>query len=198
LLQGDHLTAVSALMKKGVGLVCIHWAVEPTKEAGEKELLDWLGGCFEPYWSVNPTWHAEFKTLPKHPITRGVSPFGITDEWYFHMRFREGMKGVTPILSAVPPASTMTRPDGSHEGNPAVRLAVRRGEPQVVAWAYERPDGRRGFGFTGGHYHRNWGNDDFRKLMLNAILWTAKAEVPAGGVECQITEDDLKRNLDRK
>ena len=198
LLQGDHLTAVSALMRKGVGLVCIHWAVEPTKEAGEKELLDWLGGCFEPYWSVNPIWHAEFKSLPKHPITRGVSPFSITDEWYFHLRFREGMKGVTPILSAVPPGSTMTRPDGPHEGNPAVRLAVQRGEPQVVAWAYERPDGGRGFGFTGGHYHRNWGNDDFRKLMLNAILWTAKAEVPAGGVECKITEDDLKRNLDRK
>ena len=68
-----------------------------------------------------------------------------------------------------------------------MREAVKRGEPQIVAWAYERPDGGRGFGFTGGHYHRNWGNDDFRKLVLNAILWTAKVEVPAGGVECKVT-----------
>ena len=37
----------------------------------------------------------------------------IYDEWYFHMRFRDGMKGVLPILSAVPPASTMSRPDGT-------------------------------------------------------------------------------------
>ena len=114
------------------------------------------------------------------------------------MRFRDGMKDVLPILSAVAPESTMSRPDGPHEGNPAVRESVKRGEPQIVAWACERPDGGRGFGFTGGHYHQNWGNDDFRKLVLNAILWTAKVEVPAAGVESQVTEEDLKRNLDRK
>jgi hypothetical protein len=114
------------------------------------------------------------------------------------MRFRGGMKGVLPILSAVAPGSTMRRPDGPHEGNPAVRDAVKRGEPQIVAWACERPDGGRGFGFTGGHYHKNWGNDDLRKLVLNAILWTAKVEVPVAGVESKVTEEDLKRNLDRK
>jgi type 1 glutamine amidotransferase len=92
----------------------------------------------------------------------------------------------------------MDRPDGPHEGNPAVREAVKRGELQVMAWACERQDGGRGFGFTGGHYHHNWGNDDVRKLVLNAILWTAKVEVPAAGVACQVTEEGLKQNLDRK
>ncbi len=197
-LQDDHLKTIGELMKKAVGLVCLHYAVEPTKEAGEKEFLDWIGGCFETDWSVNPTWRADFKTLPKHAITRGVRPIQITDEWYFHMRFRDGMKGVLPILSAVAPESTMSRPDGPHEGNPAVREAVKRGEPQITAWACERPDGGRGFGFTGGHFHKNWGNDDVRKLVLNAILWTAKVEVPATGVESQVTEAELKRNLDRK
>jgi len=198
LLQDDRLKVVADLIKQGVGLVCLHYAVEPTKERGEKEFLDWLGGCFEVNWSVNPTWHADFKTLPASPITRGVKPFSTTDEWYFHMRFRGGMKGVLPILSAVPPESTMSRPDGPHEGNPAVREAVKRGGPQIVAWACERPDGGRGFGFTGGHYHRNWGNDDVRKLVLNAILWTAKVEVPSDGVSSTVTEADLKRNLDPK
>ncbi len=197
-LRNDRLKTVAALMKKGVGLVCIHYAVEPTKETGEKEFLDWIGGCFETDWSVNPTWRPEFKPLPTHAITRGVNSFDVTDEWYFHMRFRDGRKGVFPILSAVPPATTMNRADGPHEGNPAVREAVQRGEPQILAWGCEQPDGGRGFGFTGGHFHHNWGNDDFRKLVLNAILWTAKVEVPASGVESKITEDDLRRNLDRK
>ena len=198
LLKDDRLKTVGDLMKKGVGLVCLHYAVEATKEKGEKEFLDWIGGCFETDWSVNPTWRAEYKVLPMHAITRGVRPFSINDEWYFHMRFPEGMKGVLPILQAVAPASTMDRPDGPHEGNPAVREAVKRGELQVMAWACERQDGGRGFGFTGGHYHHNWGNDDVRRLVLNAILWTAKVEVPAAGVACQVTEEDLKQNLDKK
>jgi hypothetical protein len=197
-LRDDRLKIIGNLMKQGVGLVCLHYAVEPTKEKGEKEFLDWIGGCFEPGWSVNPTWRPQFKPLPTHPITRGVSAPDLNDEWYFHMRFRNGMNGVVPILSAVAPASTMSRPDGPHEGNPAVRAAVRRGEPQIVAWAFERPDGGRGFGFTGGHYQTNWGNDGFRRLVLNAILWTAKLEVPATGVACKVTAEDLRQNLDRK
>ncbi len=197
-LQDHRLDTMGALMQKGVGLVCIHYAVEPTPDKGEKEFLEWLGGCFEPHWSVNPTWAPEFRDLPKHPLTRGVSAFTLQDEWYFHMRFREGLAGVTPILSAVPPASTLSRPDGPHEGNPAVRAAVQRGEIQHVAWACERADGGRGFGFTGAHYHRNWGNPNFRKLVLNAILWTAKMEVPSAGVQSTVTEADLKQNLDAK
>jgi hypothetical protein len=198
LMQGDRLQTIRQFMNKGAGLVCLHYAVEPTKEKGEAEFLDWMGGCFEVDWSVNPTWTPEFKELPVHPITRGVAPFKVPDEWYFHMRFREGLQGVTPILSAVAPGDTMSRGDGPHEGNPAVREAVKRGEPQVLAWACERKEGGRGFGFTGGHFHKNWGNDGFRKVVLNAILWTANIEVPDGGVQSQVSAEDLKKNLDRK
>jgi len=197
-IQGERLLKLGALMKKRVGLACIHYATEPTIEKGEKEFLDWMGGAFEINWSVNPMWDAEFKELPKHAITSGVKPFTIHDEWYFHIRFREGMKGVAPLLSAVAPASTMSRRDGPHEGNPAVRQAVKSGEPQTVAWACERAGGGRGFGFTGGHFHKNWGNEEVRKLVLNAILWTAKAEVPAEGVQCQATAEELEANLDPK
>ena len=198
LLQEDRLRTIGKLMKRGVGLVCIHYAVEPTKAKGEAEFLDWLGGCFEVDRSVNPVWKANFAKLAAHPIMRGVKPFEIQDEWYFHMRFRDGMKGITPILAAVPPESTMSRPDGPHEGNPEVREAVKRGDLETVAWACQRADGGRGFGFTGAHYHKNWGNDDFRKLVLNAILWTAKIEVPSEGVASQVTDDALQQNLDPK
>jgi hypothetical protein len=34
--------------------------------------------------------------------------------------------------------------------------------------------------------------------VVNAILWTAKVEIPAGGATCDVTPDDLKANLDPK
>ena len=111
---------------------------------------------------------------------------------------RLGDKGLTPLLTAIPQPETMARPNGPHEGNPAARAAVQRHEPQTVSWAYERPDGGRGFGFTGAHYHQNWGNEDFRRYVLNAILWLAKIEVPAAGVVSLLTPADLQANLDGK
>ena len=198
LLQADRLKTIGALMDKGAGFACIHYAVEPTKEQGQAEFLEWMGGCFEINWSVNPTWIAEIKSLPEHPVTRGVKPFAFRDEWYFHMRFHDGMKGVTPLLSAVPTPGTTKRNDGPHENNPTVRSEVERGDVQHLAWAAERTNGGRGFGFTGGHYHENWGNDDARKLVLNGILWIAKMEVPPDGVKSTVTEEQLKANLDPK
>lgn len=197
-LQGDHLQQLAKEMKRGCGFVCLHYAVETPVTPGGPEFKDWLGGYFEPNWSVNPDWQADFKELPKNPICNGVKPFSTMDEWYFHMRFRDGMKGVTPILTAIAPDSTMSRKDGPHEGNPTVREEVKNKVPQHTAWAVEREDGGRGFGFTGGHFHKNWGQNDQRKLLLNAIIWTAKLDVPASGVESTVTEDDLKANLDPK
>lgn len=192
-----HLDQLQALMKKGVGLVCLHYTVEVPKEKAGPQFLDWLGGYFETYWSVNPVWEAQFTSLPDHPITQGVKPFTLTDEWYYHMRFRKNMKGVTPILTAIPPASTLNRPDGPHEGNPQVR--AKKGQPQHVAWATQRPDGGRSFGFTGGHYHKNWADDNFRRLVLNAILWTANVEVPENGFPLlPIGKEGIQANLEAK
>jgi type 1 glutamine amidotransferase len=193
----ERLAEIDQLMKQGVGMVCAHYAVEVPKEKGGPDLLNWIGGYFEMHWSVNPHWMlSDTRLAQDHPITRGVAPFEINDEWYYHMRFRENMEGVTPILSAVPPDSTRQRPDGPHSGNPTVR--ARKGEREILAWAAERPDGGRGFGYTGGHFHRNWGEANNRKLFLNALLWTAKAEVPDNGVESQVSSDDLAANLDPK
>jgi type 1 glutamine amidotransferase len=216
-VQGDHLAELAREMKRGCGLVCLHYAVEPayekanwpegkeipadrgSKGKGAAEFKDWLGGYFEQYWSVNPTWKADFKELPKHPITRGVKPFTTNDEWYYHMRFRDGMKGVTPILTAMPPESTATQNVGTHSGNPQVRHeVVDEKKPQTVAWCVQRDDGGRGFGFSGGHFHKNWANENQRTLVLNAIYWTAHGDVPADGVESKVSEDEIKANLDKK
>lgn len=194
----DHLAVLGKVLDQGVGLGLIHYAIEPTLEKGQAEFLRWVGGCFEIDWSVNPLWDAEFRNFPAHPVTRGVQPFKMRDEWYFNLRFVDGMKGVTPLLMAKAPPDTMKRRDGPHEGNPAVRAMVARGDRQTVSWAYERPGGGRGFGFSGAHFHANWGNDDFRKLVLNAIVWLAKMEVPARGIVSTVTTEDLAANLDPK
>lgn len=190
-----HLEEVDKLAKKGVGIACFHYGVEvPKGEPGEL-FLEWIGGYFETHWSVNPHWTAEFKSMPGHEINKGVKPFDIRDEWYYHMRFRENMKGVAPILTAVPPKSTLNRKDGPHSGNPHVR--AKAGQPQHVAWAFERPGGGRGFGFTGGHFHNNWKEDNFRKVALNAILWTAGGKVPDGGIKSKTpTDEQMDANQD--
>ena len=198
-LLNPHLDEFDELMKNGVGVVMIHWATEAEKGKPGEKFLEWMGGFCDLDWSVNPHWTAHFETFPDHPISRGVEPFKVDDEWYYHMRFADGMKGVTPILSDLPPASSLRRPDGPRSGNPTVRKAVASGEPQHVAWAYDRPDGGRGFGFTGAHNHVSWQNEGFRKVVLNAILWTAHVEVPEGGCPSNaISDDQIKKNLDEK
>ena len=191
-----HLEQISGLMEQGIGLAMLHYAVEvPKGEPGDR-FLDWIGGYFETHLSVNPYWTATFTGFPEHPITQGLEPFSLEDEWYYHMRFRENMDGVTPLLSTIAPESTLTRPDGPHSGNPHVRASVANGEQQHLAWCVERPDGGRGFGFTGGHLHSNWADDQLRKFILNAIAWTAQVEIPEDGISTPTpTEAELDAYL---
>ena len=191
--QGDHERQIADAMKRGAGLMLYHYGTEPPAAALHKEFLDWIGGYFELNYSVNPIFEADFQTLPKHPIASGVVPFKIKDEWYYNIRFVEGMKGVTPILVTVPPASSLGRKDGPRSGNPDVRSKA--GQPQVLMWAYERPDGGRGVGFTGGHYHMNLANDNIRKVILNSLVWVAKGKVPPNGIDSTVTQDELMQNL---
>ena len=192
--QNGHTAQMQAAADRGAGIFFYHYGVEPPANTLHKEFLDWTGGFFELNYSVNPIWEADFASLPNHPITRGVTPFKIKDEWYYNIHFRDDMKGITQILVATPPASSLSRPDGPHEGNPEVRRKV--GQPECMMWAYQRPDGGRGVGFTGGHFHLNLGDDNFRKLILNALVWAAKGEVPPNGVQSHVTQDDLMQNLD--
>jgi len=109
------------------------------------------------------------------------------------------MEGITPILVSDVPAKIIRSKDDDHGGNPDVRREVlEEKKPQILAWAVSRNEGGRGFGFCGGHYHSGWANDNQRMLVLNAILWTAKAEVPAGGVITKFSEEELAANQDKK
>ncbi len=206
-----NLKDLDAILSTGVGYGCIHYAVEVPRGSGGEAMLKYTGGYFETKWSVNPHWTLKDpKINTDHPIGRGVKPFNTHDEWYYHMRFRGNMSpdsGVVPILSALPPPETVTgrwkpgQEDGNHNGNQHVyKSVVENKELQHVMWARQRPaeeGGGRGFGFTGGHNHINWANDSHRQIVLNAIAWIAKVEVPATGVPGKTpTADQMLENHD--
>ena len=124
------------------------------------------------------------------------------------MRFTEGFNaegpseidGVrfTPVLVATPNDATREGPY-VHPRGPYPHIVEAKGRKEAVMWAVERPDGGRGFGFTGGHFHMNWQNDAFRKVILNALCWVSKAEVPENGIDSlPVNDEEINRNLDAK
>lgn len=172
LYVGDHLQAIERQMKRGCGLVLFHWSTfNPVRV--HDQITEWVGGYFDyetgpgprKWYSAIQTWDADsLLGAPQHPISRGVKPFKTREEYYYRLRFRDADPRLVPIVRTRPPNEK---------------------EDFTVGWTVERADGGRGFGFTGGHFYANWWNADFRKLILNAIVWTAKLEVPEGGVQSE-------------
>jgi putative membrane-bound dehydrogenase-like protein len=193
---GKGWEKTEALARAGTGLMFMHYAVHPSKADGEKYFRPWIGGAYEDGWSVNPHWVADIDTLPGHPVSRGVAtPLRSFDEYYYNMRFRPNRGEVLDLATATPSRDRIVRYINMWNEHGVAGL----GTKQTLMWGVERPDGGRGVGFTGGHYHRNWALDGFRTLVLNAVVWTAGLEVPAAGVKSlAVSEDDLNANLDDK
>jgi type 1 glutamine amidotransferase len=174
------------LHSAGTGIVVIHYALEGADQEMNEFYLDSIGGYFEVDWSVNPQWELREVTLEDHPVNNGVSPYLTEDEWYFHMRFRKDMKGVTPVLSTQPTENELGQ-DGPRSGNAALRTELQNNVPQHLAWVSENRGKGRGFALTGGNFHHNWSQDDFRKQVLNGISWAAGVKVPAKGVSSSVS-----------
>ncbi|MCP6725933.1 hypothetical protein NL526_28140, partial [Klebsiella pneumoniae] len=88
-----------------------------------EEFLNWIGGYFD-YLSGAAANHWFSKILtaatkpapatPAHPISRGLTPFDLREEYYYNLRFRDDDPRRVPILATPIPG----------EAN-----------QQVVAWA---------------------------------------------------------------
>jgi len=195
--QADHQKIIQDLAGKGAGLGFMHYGVEALKGEAGQSMCEWIGGYYEDHYSCNPMWSPDYQKFPHHPIARGVQPFSVKDEWYFNMRFGPDDSRRTGILVAKPSDAVRDGPYVWPSG-PYPHIQADKGRDETMMWAYERPGGGRGFGWTGGHHHQNWRNENYRKIVLNAILWVANVEVPPGGVSSALTEDDFTRNLDKK
>lgn len=153
LLKG-HEGDLLALSNRGVGIVFLHYALDGTDGLLDETILKVVGGRYVDEESSNPLWTMKNPTILEHAVTRGVKPYELKDEWYFGLKFGD----VKPVFKAVPPMEE---------------------KEHALAWTF----GENVFGFTGGHYHSSWGQPDFRKMVLNAIVWAAGLEVPENGVE---------------
>jgi len=179
----ERVKTMDRLMARGCGFMTFHFSTF-TPNAYADRILEWVGGYFD--WQAPPgqRWYSAIKIAesdmilgtPHHPVSRGVKPFRYKDEFYYHLRFRQNDPRLRPILLASALGGT--------------RLE------QTVAWAVERVDGGRGFGTSTGHFFADWKNDDYRKLILNAIVWTSGAEVPKDGViSSYVDEQEVNRAL---
>src|SRR5581483_11915004 len=105
---------------------------------------------------------------PSHLITAGIKPFRIKDEFYYRLKFAK-----------------------SDRLRPVLRVPI-GGQEETVAWAWERPDGGRSFGFSGLHFHDNWRRPEYRRLVTQAVLWSVKLPVPKDGLNVDVGDEDLK------
>jgi hypothetical protein len=171
-LQQDEarLAAFQRLAARGGAFVGLHWATGCREARYVEKYVELFGGCHggpdRKYAVVTTT--TEIADV-KHPIVTAVKPVTLEDEFYYRLKF--------------------ARPDGSII--PLLRVPI-DGEPHTVAWAWERPDKGRSFGFTGLHFHRNWSEPAYRRLVAQGIVWTLKLPVPADGLNVDVADDDLK------
>jgi len=192
-VQRDHYKRLMDITQAGTGLFFMHYGVHPKQdESGQNYYLPTVGGYFKNNFSVNPLWVADFTVASDHPVRRGIeNPIPVFDEWYYHLQFDE--KAI-PLLTGVPTKDTLITTNLWNENGSAGL-----DKPQTVMWGFERPDGSRGGGFTGGHFHRNWAIDDLRKVVLNTLVWVAGLDVPEDGIRSKpLTEEEINANLDQK
>jgi type 1 glutamine amidotransferase len=186
----ERIATLQKQMDRGCGLLMFHFATYIPYKFQEQGLA-WLGGYVEYDGPKHPQMYFTQKTLttdvlfptPKHPVMNGVKEFHVKDEFYYKATFVDA--GVTPLLR-VPelPADPKVFP-GPLAGP----------KEQVTVWAYDRPKtpgakiAGRSIGATLGHFYEPWKNDDYRKFILNGIVWTAHIPVPKDGVPSTYADD---------
>ena len=166
LARPDRRETVRKLMDRGIGLVCLHAATAVSDDV-EEGFLKWAGGNKKKVFSqLAFSDGQQAVAAPGHAIARGVTAFAVYEEIYYRYMFRDGDKRLTPILTAMLP------PD--------------KPKKEIIAWALDRADGGRAFMYAGPHFDTSWRVESLRRMVLNAIVWTAKAEVPEGGVRSSL------------
>lgn len=166
----NRLAAMQRLAARKGGFACLHWGMG-TKDAGPiAEFTALFGACHggpdRKYKVVELT----ARPAGLHPILAGIKPFNVRDEFYYALK--------------------QAPPDRIQRVIPLILVPIDDAD-QSVAWAAERSNGGRSFGFSGLHYHDNWRLPEYRRLVLQGICWTIQRSIPETGMSVDVAPEDL-------
>lgn len=167
--DGPRYAALKRLAARGGAIVALHWSVG-AKDAkyiqGQLDLLGATRGGPQRKYIVLPT---ELKRVaPAHPILTGVGNIKTFDEIYYAL---DRVPGIQPLFTS-----------------------NIQGKDEMAAWAWERGDGGRSFGFVGLHFHANWQLPEYRRFVVQGVLWSMKLPIPGGGANVDIDPKKLELN----
>ncbi len=146
----QRATDIDAYLKRGGGLVYIHWAIDGQKGGHEFARRIGLAGL-----GLVGFRHGEetlaFNRVTQHPVTRNFDTLKLFDETYWKMA-------------------------GTLSDDRVLATAVEDGKPQPQLWSLEPGKGRVFVSIPG---HFSWTFDDplFRILLLRGIAWAAHEPV---------------------
>jgi type 1 glutamine amidotransferase len=150
----ERLKAFQELARRKGGLVVLHWGMGSKDAKNIDAFVQLFGGCHGGPDRKYKVLSTRATIVDKqHPISRGLDDFPVRDEFYYHLKFVKAEPAVQPVL----------------------RVAI-DGQDETVAWAWQRPDGGRSFGFSGLHFHENWQLSEYRRLVTQAVRWSLALE----------------------
>ncbi len=155
-----HAAFVKFASRKGA-LAGLHWAIGTRPAKNIDGFVRLLGACHGGPDRKYKVVTAKVE-VQKHPITSGIRDFKIREEFYYNLK-RAKPEVITPLLK--------------------VKIG---GKLETVCWAWKRPDGGRSFGFSGLHFHDNWQRPEYRRLIVQGVLWTLKLPIPEKGVDVRL------------
>lgn len=161
-IQNDprRYEAFARLAQRKGGFTSLHWGTGTKDAANIDGFTRLFGACHggpDRKFTVFDRIAVEFAAA-KHPIVVGLAPFHIREEFYYRLKRPAADAGTLHALLTIPV-------DDGHD---------------LVGWTFDRADGGRSFGFTGLHFHDNWGRAEYRRLIAQGILWTMNLSPPGG------------------
>jgi hypothetical protein len=148
--------AFQRLEKRKGGLSVLHWGMGTREAANIDPFVQLFGACHGGPDRKYKVLETMCTPAGDHPATASMKEFKLKDEFYYALKRDPANKDLKPVLTA--------RIDDQEE---------------MVAWAWERPAGGRSFGFSGLHFHANWQDANYQRLVGQAVLWTMHIKPPA-------------------
>lgn len=159
--------AFRRLAERRGGLSVLHWGMGTRDAVNIDVFVQLFGACHGGTDRKYKVLETQCTPASDHAATSGMQKFSIKDEFYYALK-RDSNQELRALLTA--------------------RIEDR---DEMVAWAWERQNGGRSFGFSGLHFHANWERAEYQKLVAQSVLWTTQLPPPKT-FPAVLTESDFR------